>query len=44
VLELLLIALVAALIVWAWRQSVKNAQADLQERENEDRGKNEGDG
>ncbi|WP_256490794.1 hypothetical protein [Sphaerotilus microaerophilus] len=37
-LELLLIALVAAPIAWAWRQAVKNAQADRRERRDEDRG------
>ncbi|HMW22997.1 MAG TPA: hypothetical protein PKC59_06140 [Burkholderiaceae bacterium] len=36
-LELLLIALVAAPIAWAWRQAVKNAQADRQVRENDER-------
>ncbi len=35
-LELLLIALVAAPIAWAWRQAVKNAQADRQGREKGD--------
>jgi hypothetical protein len=39
-IELLLIALVATPIVWAWRQAIKNAQADRQEDkvETEDEG------
>lgn len=37
-IELLLIALVATPIVWAWRQAVKNAQADRQAGKAEDEG------